>query len=59
MLFTTLISIACSAILTTASPVKLARDVVDPQITSPDASTVWTVGKTETVTWYVFFLYLH
>ncbi|KAI6115797.1 hypothetical protein EDD16DRAFT_654224 [Pisolithus croceorrhizus] len=27
------------------------RDVVAPPITSPTASTVWTVGDTETVTW--------
>ena len=29
------------------------RDVIDPPITSPDASTTWNVGETVTVTWYV------
>ena len=29
----------------------LARDVVDPKITSPTASTVWVVGNTFEVTW--------
>ncbi|KAH9936654.1 uncharacterized protein B0H18DRAFT_868458 [Fomitopsis serialis] len=27
------------------------RDVISPPITSPDASTVWNVGETVTVTW--------
>ncbi|KAG6377238.1 hypothetical protein JVT61DRAFT_1292 [Boletus reticuloceps] len=27
------------------------RDVVDPPITSPTASTIWHVGQTQTVTW--------
>lgn len=29
------------------------RIVIDPQITSPNAGTVWTPGETELVTWYV------
>jgi hypothetical protein len=29
------------------------KDVAAPPVTSPDASTVWTVGSTQTVTWYV------
>ncbi|KAI0081662.1 hypothetical protein K474DRAFT_1259092 [Panus rudis PR-1116 ss-1] len=29
----------------------VSRDVIDPPITSPDASTVWHVGETQTVTW--------
>ncbi|KAF5330274.1 hypothetical protein D9758_014456 [Tetrapyrgos nigripes] len=28
-----------------------SRDVINPQIMSPDASTVWVVGQTETVSW--------
>ena len=28
------------------------RDVFDPQITSPNSSTTWGVGTTQTVTWY-------
>ena len=31
------------------------RIVINPQITSPNAGTVWTPGKTELVTWYVGF----
>lgn len=27
------------------------RDVVDPPITSPDATTLWHVGDKQTVTW--------
>ncbi|KAH9948827.1 hypothetical protein B0H21DRAFT_203675 [Amylocystis lapponica] len=43
---------ALTFLLTLAQAVPLSlRDVVDPPITSPDASTVWTVGKTVTVTW--------
>ena len=26
-------------------------DIFDPRIISPNASTVWTIGKTELVTW--------
>ncbi|KAI6030709.1 hypothetical protein F5J12DRAFT_802348 [Pisolithus orientalis] len=37
-----------SCVLTVPLP---ARDVVDPPITSPTASTVWNVGETQTVTW--------
>ena len=37
-----------------ATPLAITqRDVVDPPITNPTAKTVWTVGETETVTWYV------
>lgn len=32
------------------------RDIVDPPITSPTANTVWHVGQTETVTWFVVLL---
>ncbi|EIM81626.1 uncharacterized protein STEHIDRAFT_22683, partial [Stereum hirsutum FP-91666 SS1] len=32
-------------------PSLVKRIVVDPPITSPDASTVWTVGSSVTVTW--------
>ena len=42
------------AATTLATPLVITqRDVVDPPITSPTAKTVWTVGETETVTWYV------
>ncbi|KAK0239209.1 hypothetical protein EDD85DRAFT_936330 [Armillaria nabsnona] len=37
-----------------ATPIHIARDVNDvyaPPITSPNASTVWTVNTTQTVTW--------
>ncbi|KAF9071207.1 hypothetical protein BDP27DRAFT_535018 [Rhodocollybia butyracea] len=34
-----------------AIPTLLSRDVFDPPITSPTASTVWQVGQTVTVTW--------
>ncbi|KIK57146.1 hypothetical protein GYMLUDRAFT_46378 [Collybiopsis luxurians FD-317 M1] len=34
-----------------ALPTLLSRDVVDPPITSPTASTVWHSGETVTVTW--------
>ncbi|CAL1712728.1 unnamed protein product [Somion occarium] len=34
-----------------AIPVLVTRDVVNPPVTSPDASTVWHVGETQTVTW--------
>ncbi|KAH8114439.1 hypothetical protein DFH11DRAFT_1466099, partial [Phellopilus nigrolimitatus] len=27
------------------------RDVVDPPVTAPNASTVWAVGETQTVVW--------
>lgn len=37
-----------------AAPSLVKRIVVDPPITSPDASTVWTVGSTVTVTWSVY-----
>lgn len=36
-----------------ALPTFLSRDVFDPPITSPSASTIWQVGQTVTVTWYV------
>ena len=29
------------------------RDVIVPRIITPNASTVWTIGQVETVTWYV------
>ncbi|KAJ3754489.1 hypothetical protein EV360DRAFT_16407, partial [Lentinula raphanica] len=32
-------------------PTLLSREVFDPPITSPTASTVWQVGQTVTVTW--------
>ncbi|KAJ4472353.1 hypothetical protein C8R41DRAFT_776320 [Lentinula lateritia] len=34
-----------------ALPTFLSRDVFDPPITSPSASTIWQVGQTVTVTW--------
>ncbi|KAJ3747083.1 hypothetical protein DFH05DRAFT_1393651 [Lentinula detonsa] len=37
--------------LVRALPTLLSRDVYDPPITSPAASTVWEVGQTVTVTW--------
>ncbi|KAJ3994618.1 hypothetical protein F5050DRAFT_1575286 [Lentinula boryana] len=37
--------------LARALPTLLSRDVYDPPITSPAASTVWEVGQTVTVTW--------
>ncbi|KAK0202495.1 hypothetical protein DFS33DRAFT_1340573 [Desarmillaria ectypa] len=36
-----------------ATPILIPRDVYVPPITSPDASTVWTVNTTQTVTWDV------
>ncbi|KAJ3885638.1 hypothetical protein GG344DRAFT_58884 [Lentinula edodes] len=36
-----------------ALPTLLSRDVFDPPITSPSASTIWQVGQTVTVIWYV------
>ena len=35
-----------------ASPLSL-RDVIDPKITNPTASSVWPIGTVQTVTWYV------
>lgn len=29
----------------------LKRDVADPPVTTPNASTVWVVGATQTVVW--------
>ena len=29
----------------------LKRDVADPPVTTPNASTVWVVGETQTVVW--------
>ncbi|KAJ3830657.1 hypothetical protein EV361DRAFT_881632 [Lentinula raphanica] len=37
--------------LARALPTLLSREVFDPPITSPTASTVWQVGQTVTVTW--------
>ncbi|KAJ3777940.1 hypothetical protein FB446DRAFT_633167 [Lentinula raphanica] len=37
--------------LVRALPTLLSREVFDPPITSPTASTVWQVGQTVTVTW--------
>ncbi|KAK0188605.1 hypothetical protein F5146DRAFT_1055942 [Armillaria mellea] len=34
-----------------ASPIHIPRDVYSPPITSPNATTVWTVNTTQTVTW--------
>ncbi|KAK0466909.1 uncharacterized protein EV420DRAFT_1506060, partial [Desarmillaria tabescens] len=39
--------------LLSPSPILISRDVYVPPITSPDASTVWTVNTTQTVTWDV------
>ncbi|TDL17212.1 hypothetical protein BD410DRAFT_776335 [Rickenella mellea] len=44
------IFISCLVTLANAGPL-LGRTVWDPPITSPDASTVWTVGSKETVKW--------
>ena len=39
---------------TLAKPLYLInRDSVSPPITYPTAGTVWTVGETRTITWYV------
>ena len=41
---------------TAAAPATLSgRDVWDPEVTAPDAATVWTVGATVTVRWCVVF----
>ncbi|KAF9064591.1 hypothetical protein BDP27DRAFT_1333308 [Rhodocollybia butyracea] len=37
--------------LARASPMLLSRTVFDPPVTSPNSSTVWTVGETVTATW--------
>ncbi|EIW81344.1 hypothetical protein CONPUDRAFT_82328 [Coniophora puteana RWD-64-598 SS2] len=51
MFFTTLFTaVSVLASLANAIPVG-TRDVVDPPITSPNASTVWHAGETQTVTW--------
>ncbi|KAK0220211.1 hypothetical protein IW262DRAFT_1316809 [Armillaria fumosa] len=36
---------------TFATPIHIARDVYSPPITSPNATTVWTVNTIQTVTW--------
>ncbi|KAI6041372.1 hypothetical protein EDC04DRAFT_2565756 [Pisolithus marmoratus] len=50
-MFTTLL-LSLFSLVSSALAVPLpARDVVDPPITSPTASTVWNVGETQIVTW--------
>lgn len=42
-----------TATLACASPVAIAnRDIWDPAVTSPDASTVWIIGQQQLITWY-------
>lgn len=48
-----LFTISSLALLVLSVPLKL-RDVVDPPITSPTASTVWHVGEMQLVTWQVY-----
>ena len=36
-----------------AAPIPQRRDVWTPPVTCPDASSVWQVGQTYTVTWFV------
>lgn len=56
MKFTTVIStlaIGALAQLVGAAPMaKVARDVWDPKVTYPTATTIWESGQTYTVTWY-------
>ena len=40
------------AFLVQATPLS-RRDVIAPRIITPNASTVWTIGQVETVTWWV------
>lgn len=48
------LALSCAALSALAAPFTPElgkRIVVDPKITSPTASTVWTVGENVTVTW--------
>jgi hypothetical protein len=61
MIFTSpvalLFSLAITMSVSTAAPIVLSsvseRDVWAPKVTSPNAGTVWPVGSSQTVTWYV------
>ena len=50
-LFTTVVLYAIILQLVHALPV-VKRIVISPPITSPNADTVWTPGKSQLVTWY-------
>ncbi|KAF5387000.1 hypothetical protein D9615_001571 [Tricholomella constricta] len=50
-LFATIALSFVSVVSSAAVVPRAANDVFVPQITSPTADTVWTMGKTETVTW--------
>lgn len=50
-LFTTVVLYAIALQLVHALPV-VKRIVISPPITSPNAGTVWTPGKSQLVTWY-------
>ncbi len=60
MIFKTPVALLFSLVIgmsASAAPVVLSsiaeRDVWVPPVTSPKPGTIWTVGKSETVTWYV------
>ncbi|KAK0489254.1 hypothetical protein IW261DRAFT_1443944 [Armillaria novae-zelandiae] len=52
MKFTLPITMLTALVASTfATPIHVARDVYAPPVTSPDASAVWTINTTQTVSW--------